>query len=150
MPPPHSPKRNFDTATSPKFGSPIARCSKLVSTQIATQTEIVTLRLSRLSECCRMIRLMQYQEKDLLILHQSDHATAFPSEALGPHGNTQHFTLYFEMCFVLSVSFSAAYSCGLYLGTGISTHVSEGVRVSEGAHREHLAQELTKEGSHIV
>ena len=35
------------------------------------------------------------------------------------------------------------HSCGLYLSsTGISTHVSEGVRVSEGAHRENLAQEL--------
>ena len=66
------------------------------------------------------------------------------------HVDTQHFSSDFELCFVLSVSFSAAYSCGLYLGTSISTRVSEGVRVSEGAHRENLAQELAKEGSHIV
>ena len=67
-----------------------------------------------------------------------------------PHVDTQHFSSYFELFLRLSVSLSAAYSYGLYLGTSISTHVSEGVRVSEGAHRENLAQELAKEGSHIV
>ena len=29
-------------------------------------------------------------------------------------------------------------------------HVGEGVRMSEGAHRENLAQELAKEGSHLI
>ena len=47
-------------------------------------------------QSCRMVRLMQHQEKGLLMLQLS--------------GNTQHFTLYFELCFDLSVSFSAAYS----------------------------------------
>ena len=64
---------------------------KIVSTQIATQTEIVTLRLSRLSECCRMITLMQYQEKDLLILHQSGHTTVF-------HFETRMTTLNISLC----------------------------------------------------
>ena len=61
-----------------------------------------------------------------------------------PHVDTQHFSSYFELFLRLSVSLSAAYSYGLYLGTSISTHVSE------GAHRENLAQELAKEGSHVV
>ena len=45
----------------------------------------------------------------------------------------------------LNVSLSAAHSCGLYPDAGISTHVSEGVRVSEGCLPKYLAQELAKE-----
>ena len=62
------------------------------------------------------------------------------------HIDTQYFSSYFELFSRLNVSLSAAYSCGLY----ISTRVSKGARVTEGAHRGYLAQELTKEGSHNV
>ena len=79
--PTRSPKRIWILATSSKLLTARARCWKLCRHKSLLKTEIVTLRLSRLSECCRMITLMQYQEKDLLILHQSDHTTAFPSEA---------------------------------------------------------------------
>ena len=111
---------------------------------------------NRHSQTKQTLGMLSYGQTDAVSRERSLDTAAvwlydsIPLALWGSHGNTQHFTLYFELCFDPSVTFSAMYSWVLYLSTTVSTHVSGDVRVSEGAHHRKCWGIVLQRGRHLL